>query len=63
MRIEEYIAANKGMRVAGLREGCMLRVEGRNLSLIGPRTMRLVRYGTPPRELAAGEELSFLLND
>lgn len=63
MRIEEYIAANKGMRVAGLREGCMLRIEGRNLSLIGPRTMRLFRYGTPPRELAAGEELSFLLND
>ncbi|WP_297830568.1 dipeptidase PepE [uncultured Rikenella sp.] len=63
MRIEEYIAANKGMRVAGLREGCMLRVEGRTLSLIGPRTMRLFRYGTPPRELAAGEELSFLLND
>lgn len=63
MRIEEFIAANKGMRVAGLREGCMLRVEGKTVSLIGPRTMRLFRYGDAPRELSATDELSFLLND
>ena len=61
MRIEEYIAANKGMNVAGLREGCMLLVEGKKMSLIGQRPLRLFRYGQAPRELTAVDDLSFLL--
>ncbi len=61
MRIEEYIAANKGMNVAGLREGCMLLVEGEKMSLIGRRPLRLFRYGQPQRELTAAADLSFLL--
>lgn len=61
MRIEEYIAANKGMNVAGLREGCMLLVEGKKMSLIGRRPLRLFRYGQPARELTAAADLSFLL--
>ncbi|WP_298064133.1 dipeptidase PepE [uncultured Rikenella sp.] len=61
MRIEEYIAANKGMNVAGLREGCMLWVENGRMSLIGERPMRLFRYGQAPRELTAKDDLSFLL--
>ena len=39
MRIEEFLAANKGIRVAGLREGCMLRVEGDRVALIGSRPL------------------------
>lgn len=61
MRIEEYIAANKGMNVAGLREGCMLLVEGGKMSLVGERPLRLFRYGQTPRELTAADDLSFLL--
>lgn len=61
MRIEEYLAANKGTNVAGLREGCMLLVEGAKMSLIGQRPLRIFRYGQTPRELTAADDLSFLL--
>lgn len=61
MRIEEYIAANKGMNVAGLREGCMLLAEDGKLSLIGKKPLRLFRYGQAPKELTADDDLSFLL--
>ncbi len=60
-RILEYIEANPTVYVAGLREGCMLRVEGNTLSLIGPRPMRIFRKGTEPREVQAGDDLSFLM--
>lgn len=60
-RIEEYIAANKSMYVAGLREGCMFLVEGNVLNLIGPRPLRVFHYGESPRELKAGDDLSFLM--
>ncbi|HIW10472.1 MAG TPA: dipeptidase PepE [Candidatus Rikenella faecigallinarum] len=61
MRIEEYIAANQGMYVAGLREGCMLLVEESKMTLIGKRSLRLFHYGAAPRELTADDDLSFLL--
>jgi dipeptidase E len=60
-RLEEYIAANPGVYVAGLREGCMLQVEGEAMELIGPRPMRLFRFGEPPREIAPGDA-GFLLH-
>ena len=47
--------------VAGLREGCMLRVEGDRLSLIGNRPMRIFRCGTQPFEVHPDEDLSFLM--
>lgn len=61
-RILEYIEANKGMFVAGLREGCMLLVEGGKLKLIGGRPMRIFKYGEEPREINAGDDLQFLMN-
>ena len=61
MRIEEFLAANKGIRVAGLREGCMLRVEGDRGALIGSRPLRLFRYGTEPQELQPTDNLAGLL--
>lgn len=60
-RITEYIAANQNMYVAGLREGCMLRVEGSTLSLIGPLPLRVFKYGQEPIEIQPGEDLSFLM--
>jgi dipeptidase E len=59
-RLEEYIAANPGMYVAGLREGCMLQVEGDGMELIGHRPMRLFHFGEAPRELQPGD-VGFLL--
>ena len=60
-RILEYIAANREMYVAGLREGCMFIVEGKKLSLVGPRPLRVFKYGQPAQEFNAGDDLSFLM--
>ena len=58
-RIAEFTQLHKGVTVAGLREGCMLLVEGNKMGLIGPRPMRLFRHGTEPREVEG--DVSFLL--
>ncbi len=60
-RILEYIEANPRRYVVGLREGCMLRYKDGELSLIGPKPIRLFKKGEPIREISAGENLSFLL--
>lgn len=60
-RIEEYIALNPDIYVAGLREGCMLQIEGNHLKLIGPHPMRIFRHGETPCEFSSGDDLSFLL--
>jgi len=61
-RIEEYTRANPEATVVGLREGCMLRREGRRLTLVGPRPLRLFRHATIPRECPPGD-VSFLLGE
>ncbi len=60
-RILEYIAANKEMYVAGLREGCMMEYTDGKLELIGPKPMRIFKYGETAREVNAGDDISFLL--
>ena len=60
-RIEEFIVANSGMFVAGLREGTMLLVEGNNIKLIGKRTMRFFKHGNKAAEYGAGDDISFLI--
>ena len=60
-RILEFIEANPRRWVAGLREGCMLRLEGERLELIGNRPMRLFRKGVETFEVQPGDDLSFLL--
>lgn len=60
-RIEEFLMMNKGVYVVGLREGCMLLLENSKLSLIGPKPMRLFKFGDTPRELSSSDDLSFLL--
>ncbi|MCC8019610.1 MAG: dipeptidase PepE [Rikenellaceae bacterium] len=60
-RIEEYIEANPGRYVVGLREGCMLRIEDNGIQLVGPKTMRLFRRGDKPRELTCADDFSFLI--
>lgn len=60
-RIEEFLMLNKGIYVAGLREGCMLELSGGKMRLIGNRPMRIFRHGDVPREVASADDLSFLL--
>ena len=59
-RLEEYIAANPDMYVAGLREGCMFRIEGHKMELIGNRSLRVFKHGQEPKEYQPGD-VSFLL--
>jgi len=60
-RILEYIAANRNTYVAGLREGCMFRIEGDRMELIGSRPLRVFKYGEDTKEYQPGD-VSFLLN-
>ncbi|MCF8222986.1 MAG: dipeptidase PepE [Bacteroidales bacterium] len=60
-RINEFLVANPGMYVAGLREGTILHLEDKKLRLTGPRKMRLFRKGDDPVEFSDKDDLSFLL--
>lgn len=61
MRIEEFLEANPGIRVVGLREGTMLLVEGKKMDLLGPKPARIFLKGEETYELEPGADLSFLL--
>lgn len=61
MRIEEFIEANPGMLVVGLREGTMFLVENGSIELRGPRPARIFFKGNDPYELDPGSDFSFLL--
>lgn len=60
-RLLEFVHANPGVRVLGIREGTMLRVEGARVRLVGPRPARLFLKGEGPRDLAPEESFDFLL--
>ena len=60
-RIEEFIEANPGLYVGGLREGTMLIRHDEKLTLSGPRNIRIFRKGDMPLELSSSDDLSFLL--
>jgi dipeptidase E len=59
-RIEEFAAANPGVCVAGLREGCLLHVSGERRTLVGDRPMRIFRGADKQREVNPGDDISFL---
>lgn len=60
-RIEEFIALNPTVTVAGLRESTALLVNGSHLNLLGNRPLRVFKYGQEPAEYESGSSLSFLL--
>ncbi len=62
-RIVEFLERNRDIYVAGLREGTMFEIDGEQIELKGAltNTCRVFRYGTPPQELGAGDDFSFLL--
>lgn len=59
-RIAQFHEENE-QPVVGLREGAILRIEGRTVSLRGIARMRLFRRGEPPEEFEPGARLDFLL--
>ncbi|MDR1226135.1 MAG: dipeptidase PepE [Prevotellaceae bacterium] len=60
-RIQEYIAANPNRYVVGLREGCMLYLQGKTLKLSGNRNLRVFKHGVEAKEYAADSDLQFLM--
>ena len=60
-RINEFLEINPNLYVAGLREGTMLKLDDKNLHLIGSRTCRIFKKGTEPRELSSKDDFNFLL--
>lgn len=61
VRIIEFIHANKEVYVVGLREGCMLQLENKNIKMIGSRSARIFHYGKDTVELSATDDFKFLL--
>jgi len=59
-RIEEFIEVNPSVPVVGLREATMLIIENGLMSLAGSRNARIFMKFHPPREVSAGDDLSFL---
>jgi len=60
-RLAEFVHANPGVRVVGLREGTMLRVEGEDVRLVGGKPARLFLKGEKSRDIAPEESFSVLL--
>lgn len=60
-RIKEFMVVQPNTYVVGLREATMLRVQGRELKLIGSRPMRVFRQGLETKEYESGSDLSFLM--
>jgi len=60
-RIEEFTTANPGVNVLGLREGSILRIEGRTIKLLGEKTVRVFTSGQQAREYRPEDSLEFLL--
>ena len=60
-RITEFVAANKGVKIAGLREGCMLLVEGDNIKHIGERTLRVFDGMGGVAEYSSTDNINHLL--
>ena len=60
-RIEEFIEANPGIYVAGLREGTMLVMEDETIRLYGQKNVRIFKKGAAPAEFGVSDDLSFLL--
>ena len=60
-RLLEFVAANPGVPVVGLREGSILRVEGGTLELLGEKSARVFESGREPAEYQSGFSLQFLM--
>lgn len=60
-RIAEFIKANEGIYVVGLREGSTLRIEDSTIRLCGEKTARVFISGEEAREYGPQDSLEFLL--
>jgi len=57
-RIAEFLVANPTVTVIGLREGTMLLVENKKMSLVGNRSARIFKKVIAPYEITDKEDFS-----
>lgn len=62
-RIMEFLAVNRDVKVAGLREGCLFWIEGESIELKGNKSLRVFSFGKPAFEVKEGDDLDFLLKN
>jgi dipeptidase E len=62
-RLNEFVHMNPGVRVVGIWEGTMLRVEGNDIRLLGGKPARHFVKGEAPRDIAPEESFSFILGE
>ena len=60
-RLNEFVKMNPEVRVIGIREGTILRVEGDTVRLLGGKPARFFEHGEEPRDIAPEESFDFLL--
>jgi dipeptidase E len=60
-RLNEFVRMNPEVRVVGIREGTILRVEGDTVRLLGGKPARFFKHGEEPRDIAPEESFDFLL--
>ena len=60
-RIAEFIKANPDATVVGLREGSILRIEGRRMELLCEKSARIFKSDEDAREIKPSDSLEFLL--
>ncbi|MCA1634390.1 MAG: dipeptidase PepE [Acidobacteria bacterium] len=61
-RLAEFTHANPGVRVVGLREGTILRIEGASVTLLGGKPARVFVKGEAPADVSAEDSLQFILS-
>ena len=62
-RILEFMTTNPGIYIVGLRNGSILRIEGKNVKLIGKKTARIFRSDMEPFEQSPEKNLDYLLQN
>jgi dipeptidase E len=60
-RLAEFIEINPGVRVIGIPECTLLRIEGDTIAFVGAGQAPVFERGRPVRRFAAGDDLRFLL--
>jgi dipeptidase E len=62
-RINEFLAVNPGVYVAGMRDGTMLRLDGASIKMEGAGRVCIFIKGQAPIDYGPGNSLQFLLDD
>jgi dipeptidase E len=61
-RIDEFLVANPGKTVIGLREGTMFKLENNQVTLWGEKKAKIFRHNIIPYELEPSDDFNFLMN-